>query len=75
MYALMCQLVEDRQRALLEEAAKVRLVRAAAGDGGRARRGALRRVTGRRLIALGSRLAGVAVPAGYRQPAAGEGAR
>lgn len=80
MSILMQELARDRQRRLLAEAAAGRLaaeaarLRRASGEVGRGR-AAWRVSAGRRLIALGSRLAGAGGPVGYRPPAAGQGAR
>jgi hypothetical protein len=80
MYTLMWELARDRQRTLLAEAAAMRLAnevaRSRAGGAHTTRRpAALRERVGRRLIALGSHLAGAAAPLDYRRPAVGGRAR
>lgn len=80
MYTLMWELARDRQQTLLAQAAAMRLANEAARSrAGRehpaGRVAALRARAGRRLIALGSHLAGAAAPLDYGQPAVGQRAR
>jgi len=80
MYLMIEELARDRQRTLLGEAVAARLaaeVRRSRGvKGGVAvRPAAVRRSAGRRLIAAGAWMAGVAVTVRYREPVGGQGAR
>ena len=80
MYTLMWELAQDRQRTLLAEAVGMRLANEVArsragGEHTAGRVAAWRKKVGRRLIAVGSHLAGAAAPLDYGQPAVGESAR